>query len=101
MIQDLAVDIRTIRNLGEWLFLYMYNTVSLFNVICTPDNRSIASDIVGVSSIQGNVTVVAEVTAYCKECGVVEGGFQTKESREREPQRNQGKTEFDGGPEFV
>jgi hypothetical protein len=39
-------------------------TASLFNVIFTPDNGSIAFDIVGVSSIQGNVSVQAEVIAY-------------------------------------
>jgi hypothetical protein len=39
-------------------------TASLFNVVFTPDNGSIAFDIVGVSSIQGNVSVQAEVIAY-------------------------------------
>ncbi len=39
-------------------------TASLFNVVFTPDNGSIAFDIVGVSSIQGNVTVQAEVIIY-------------------------------------
>ena len=39
-------------------------TASLFNVVFTPDNGSIAFDIVGVSSIQGNVTVQAEFIAY-------------------------------------
>ena len=39
-------------------------TASLFNVVFTPSNGSIAFDIVGVSSIQGNVTVYIEVIAY-------------------------------------
>ena len=39
-------------------------TASLFNVVFTPDNGSIAFDIVGVSSIQGNVTVLIEFIAY-------------------------------------
>src|SRR5436190_11061713 len=39
-------------------------TASLFNVVFTPNNGSIAFDIVGVSSIQGNVTVIAQVIAY-------------------------------------
>lgn len=39
-------------------------TASLFNVVFTPDNGTIAFDIVGVSSIQGNVTVLAQVIAY-------------------------------------
>jgi len=36
----------------------------LFDVIFTPDNRTFTFDIVGVSSIQGNVTFGIEVTAY-------------------------------------
>ena len=39
-------------------------TASLFNVVFTPDNGSISFDIVGVSSIQGNVTVIVEAIAY-------------------------------------
>ena len=39
-------------------------TASLFNVVFTPDNGSIAFDIVGVSSIQGNVSVIVEAIAY-------------------------------------
>jgi hypothetical protein len=39
-------------------------TASLFNVVFTPNNRTITFDIVGVSSIQGNVTFGIDVTAY-------------------------------------
>jgi hypothetical protein len=39
-------------------------TASLFNVVFTPNNRTITFDIVGVSSIQGNVSFGIEVTAY-------------------------------------
>jgi hypothetical protein len=39
-------------------------TASLFNVVFTPDNGSIAFDIVGVSSIEGNVSVQVEAIAY-------------------------------------
>ncbi|KAJ9200031.1 hypothetical protein DTO164E3_2839 [Paecilomyces variotii] len=39
-------------------------TASLFNVVFTPDNRSIAIDIVGVSSISGHVVAELEVIAY-------------------------------------
>ncbi|RDL39074.1 Uncharacterized protein BP5553_03414 [Venustampulla echinocandica] len=39
-------------------------TASLFNVIFTPDNRTITFDIVGVSSIQGNVAFGIEVRVY-------------------------------------
>lgn len=39
-------------------------TASLFNVVFTPANRTITFDIVGVSSIQGNVSFGLEVSAY-------------------------------------
>ncbi|KKY14598.1 hypothetical protein UCRPC4_g06685 [Phaeomoniella chlamydospora] len=39
-------------------------TASLFDVVFTPDNNTLAFEIVGVSSIQGNVTAVLEVIAY-------------------------------------
>jgi hypothetical protein len=39
-------------------------TASLFNVVFTPDNLTLTFDIVGVSSVQGNVTFGIEVTAY-------------------------------------
>jgi hypothetical protein len=39
-------------------------TASLFNVVFTPENRTITFDIVGVSSIQGNVSFGIEVSAY-------------------------------------
>src|SRR5271163_4138417 len=39
-------------------------TASLFNVVFTPANRSLAFDVVGVSSIQGNVTALLQVIAY-------------------------------------
>lgn len=39
-------------------------TASLFNVVFTPDNKTLTYDIVGVSSVQGNVTFGLEVSAY-------------------------------------
>lgn len=39
-------------------------TATLFNVIFTPDNNTLAFDVVGVSSISGNVTAEIEVIAY-------------------------------------
>lgn len=39
-------------------------TASLFDVVFTPDNRTLTFDIVGVSSISGNVTAEIEVIAY-------------------------------------
>lgn len=39
-------------------------TASLFNVIFTPNNRTLTFDVVGVSSIQGNISFGIEVTAY-------------------------------------
>lgn len=39
-------------------------TASLFNVVFTPNNRTITFDIVGVSSIQGNVSFGIEVIVY-------------------------------------
>ncbi|CZT02833.1 probable Calcium_related spray protein [Rhynchosporium agropyri] len=39
-------------------------TASLFNVVFTPNNRTITYDVVGVSSIQGNVSFGIEVFAY-------------------------------------
>jgi hypothetical protein len=39
-------------------------TASLFNVIFTPDNNTLAFDVVGVSSIAGNVTANLEVIVY-------------------------------------
>lgn len=39
-------------------------TATLFNVIFTPNNGSLAFDIVGVSSISGNVSADIEVIAY-------------------------------------
>ena len=39
-------------------------TASLFNVVFTPDNLTLTFDIVGVSSVQGNVSFGIEVTAY-------------------------------------
>jgi hypothetical protein len=39
-------------------------TASLFNVVFTPNNNTLTFDIVGVSSIQGNVTFGIEVSAY-------------------------------------
>lgn len=39
-------------------------TASLFNVVFTPNNNTLTFDIVGVSSVQGNVTFGIEVSAY-------------------------------------
>lgn len=39
-------------------------TASLFNVVFTPENRSATIDVVGVSTIQGNITAMVEVIAY-------------------------------------
>ncbi len=39
-------------------------TATLFNVVFTPDNRTLTFDVVGVSSIQGNVTAELQVIAY-------------------------------------
>ena len=39
-------------------------TATLFNVAFTPDNNTIHFDVIGVSSIQGNVTAEAQVIAY-------------------------------------
>jgi len=39
-------------------------TASLFNVVFTPNNNTLTFDIVGVSSIQGNVSFGIEVSAY-------------------------------------
>ena len=39
-------------------------TATLFNVVFTPDNNSLAFDIVGVSSISGYVTAELDVIAY-------------------------------------
>lgn len=39
-------------------------TASLFNVVFTPNNSTLTFDIVGVSSVQGNVSFGIEVTAY-------------------------------------
>ena len=39
-------------------------TATLFDVVFTPNNRSLAFNVVGVSSIQGNVTAELEVIAY-------------------------------------
>ena len=39
-------------------------TATLFNVVFTPDNRTFTFDVVGVSSIQGNVTFNVQATAY-------------------------------------
>ena len=39
-------------------------TASLFNVIFTPDNLTLTFDIVGVSSVQGNVSFGIQVQAY-------------------------------------
>ncbi|TVY58156.1 Flavin carrier protein, partial [Lachnellula suecica] len=39
-------------------------TASLFNVVFTPENKTITYDIVGVSSVQGNVSFEIEVSAY-------------------------------------
>jgi Transient receptor potential (TRP) ion channel/ML-like domain len=39
-------------------------TATLFNVVFTPDNRTLSFDVVGVSSIEGNVTAELQVIAY-------------------------------------
>lgn len=39
-------------------------TATLFSVVFTPDNNTLAFDVVGVSSIQGNVTAELQVIAY-------------------------------------
>ena len=39
-------------------------TASLFNVVFTPGNKSVSVDVVGVSSISGNVTALVQVIAY-------------------------------------
>jgi hypothetical protein len=39
-------------------------TASLFNVVFTPNNLTLAFDIIGVSSVQGNVSFGIDVTAY-------------------------------------
>jgi Transient receptor potential (TRP) ion channel/ML-like domain len=39
-------------------------TATLFNVVFTPDNRTLAFDVVGLSSIEGNVTAELQVIAY-------------------------------------
>jgi hypothetical protein len=39
-------------------------TASLFNVIFTPGNKTLGFDVVGVSSISGNVTAEIRVLAY-------------------------------------
>ena len=39
-------------------------TATLFNVVFTPDNFSLAFDVVGVSSIEGHVKADLEVIAY-------------------------------------
>lgn len=39
-------------------------TATLFNVVFTPDNHSLAFEVVGVSSIEGKVTADLEVIAY-------------------------------------
>lgn len=39
-------------------------TATLFNVVFTPDNRTLTFDVVGMSSIQGNVTAELQVIAY-------------------------------------
>ena len=39
-------------------------SATLFNVLFTPDNRTISIQITGVSSISGNVTAEFEVIAY-------------------------------------
>jgi len=39
-------------------------TATLFNVIFTPNNNTLTFDVVGVSSIQGNVTFGIQVSAY-------------------------------------
>lgn len=39
-------------------------TASLFNVVFTPDNKTLMLDINGVSSISGNIVAEVEVIAY-------------------------------------
>lgn len=39
-------------------------TATLFNVVFTPDNKTLTFDVVGVSSIEGNVTAELQVIAY-------------------------------------
>ena len=39
-------------------------TATLFNVVFTPDNRTLAFDVVGLSSIQGNVTAELQAIVY-------------------------------------
>ncbi|KAH0542346.1 hypothetical protein FGG08_003283 [Glutinoglossum americanum] len=39
-------------------------TASLFNVVFTPDNRTLGFDVVGISSIAGNITAELRVIAY-------------------------------------
>ncbi|ERF68857.1 hypothetical protein EPUS_04509 [Endocarpon pusillum Z07020] len=39
-------------------------TATLFNVVFTPDNRTLAFDVVGLSSIEGYVTAELQVIAY-------------------------------------
>lgn len=39
-------------------------TASLFNVVLTPDNRTVSFDIVGVSSVSGNVSFGIDIIAY-------------------------------------
>lgn len=41
-------------------------TTTLFNVLFTPENRTLSLHIVGVSSINGRVTADAELIAYGK-----------------------------------
>lgn len=39
-------------------------SATLFDVVFTPANRSLAFDVVGVSSIEGNITIQLNVLAY-------------------------------------
>lgn len=39
-------------------------TASLFNVIFTPDNKTLTFDVVGVTSLSGNITLKVEAFAY-------------------------------------
>jgi ML-like domain len=39
-------------------------SATLFNVVFTPDNRTVTFDVVGLASIQGNVMVDLELLAY-------------------------------------
>lgn len=41
-------------------------TATLFNVLFTPDNKTLAIKIEGISSISGNITADAELIAYGK-----------------------------------